>query len=241
MKRLLVAGMNAIYQIAPVFRMGDRGTMHNVEFTILEWYRIGDDYHTGIDLLTQFVQTVLEKTVSLRPFRDVFWKQTGVDPHRTTAERLRTLAENQNIAFPAGLDVESWIDLIFSELVQPFLDAVIVYDFPAFQSQLAATRTENDGVTVTERFELFVDGVELANGYHELLDGGELRRRFQETNAKRRVDGKAEIPVESRLIVAMESGLPACCGTALGLERLFMVQSGADSIDEVFAFPIEIA
>ena len=241
MKRLLAAGMNAIYQITPVFRQGDRGSMHNVEFTMLEWYRVGDDYRTGINLLDQFVQAVLKKNVVQCSFRNIFREYTGIDPFRTTAEQFQTFAESQNISFPDGLDAEGWIDVIFSELVQPSLDAVIVYDYPAFQSQLAQTRTESDGVTVTERFELFIDGSELANGYHELLDAAELRRRFQKTNEKRLADGKPAIPVESRLISAMESGLPTCCGTALGLERLFMVQCGADSIDEVFAFPIEIA
>ena len=241
MKRLLAAGMTAIYQITPAFRKGDRGKIHNVEFTMLEWYRIGDDYHAGIDLLAQFAQTILGKAASLRSFQDIFLEQTGIDPYRATAKRLRTLAGEQKIAFPDRLDTEGWIDLIFSELVQPSLDAVIVYDFPAFQSQLAQTRTGSDGVAVTERFELFIDGVELANGYHELLDAVELRRRFREANAKRRADGNPEIPVESRLMAAMKSGFPACCGTALGLERLFMVQCGADSIDEVFAFPIEVA
>ncbi len=241
MKRLLAAGLSAIYQITPVFRKGDRGTMHNVEFTMLEWYRVDDDYQTGMDLLAQFVREVLEITVRRRSFRELFLERTELDPLRSTSSEFRKLAEDKKIPFPDGLDDEGWIDLLFSELVQPTLDAVIVYDFPAFQSQLARTRTDGDGTVLVERFELFIDGVELANGYHELLDADELRQRFQATNAKRRQDGKPELPVESRLLDAMEHGLPACSGTALGLERLFMVRFGVASIDEVFAFPFEIA
>ena len=241
MKRLLAAGMKAIYQLTPVFRRGDRGTMHNVEFTMLEWYRTGDDYRNGMNLLELFVQNILEKNVARRSFRDVFRDRTEIDPHQATTAQLRALAETNDIPFPDGLDDESWVDLIFSELVQPTLDAVIVYDFPAFQPQLAKIRTENNGTTVAERFELFIDGVELANGYHELLDAGELRQRFRRSTEKRRLDGKPEIPVESRLLTAMEVGLPACCGTALGLERLLMVRLGADSINQVFSFPIELA
>ena len=241
MKRLLAAGMTAIYQLTPVFRRGDRGTMHNVEFTMLEWYRVGDDYHDGMELLAGFVRNILEKSVQRRSFRDVFMERTEIDPHRTTSRQLQRFAEKKGIAFPDGLDDESWIDLIFSELVQPTLNATIVYDYPVFQPQLARIRTENDGMAIVERFELFIDGVELANGYHELLDAEELRRRFRKTAEQRRLDGKPDIPVESRLLAAMEAGLPVCCGTALGLERLLLVKLGVDSIDRVFSFPIEIA
>ena len=241
MKRLLVAGMTAIYQLTPVFRKGDRGTMHNVEFTMLEWYRAGDNYRDGMELLADFVWNILEKTVERRSFRDVFRERTGIDPHRAGARQLQSLAETKDIRHPDGLDNESWIDLIFAELVQPALNATIVYDFPVFQSQLAKIRTESDGTAVAERFELFVDGVELANGYHELLDAEELRQRFRNIAEQRRADGKPEIPVESRLLAAMGIGLPACCGTALGLERLLMAKLGVDSIDQVFPFPIEKA
>jgi len=241
MKRLLVAGMTAIYQLTPVFRKSDRGRLHNVEFTMLEWYRVGDDYRDGMDLLAEFTRHILEKIVQRRSFRNVFRDCTGIDPHRATVRQLQSLAEAKGIHYPDGLDDESWIDLIFSELVQPTLAATIVYDFPVFQSQLAKIRTESDGTAVTERFEVFIDGVELANGYHELLDAEELRERFRKIAARRRLDDKPEIPVESRLLAAMDRGLPACCGTALGLERLLMLKLGVDSIDQVFPFPIEIA
>ena len=241
MKRLLAAGMTEIYQLTPVFRKGERGTMHNVEFTMLEWYRVGDDYRTGMGLLAEFVRSILGRTVERRSFRNVFMERTEIDPHRTNVRQLRSFVEERNIPFPDEPDDESWIDLIFSELVQSMPGATIVYDFPVFQSQLARIRTENDGIAVAERFELFVDGVELANGYHEMLDAEELRQRFCRIAEQRRLDGKPDIPVESRLLAAMTAGLPACCGTALGLERLLMVKLGAASIDQVFPFPIEIA
>ncbi len=251
MKRLLAAGMTAIYQIGPVFRKGDRGRFHNVEFTMLEWYRVGDDYKAGQRFLAELIEHVSGRTVRFCTFIDLFESKLGVNPHRATPRQLRTLAETNGVVWPESfLDPETddepgeaalgWLDLLFSELVQPDLDAVIVCDFPASQSQLARIRMENDDA-VSERFELFLNGVELANGYHELLDASELRRRFQETARRRKTAGRPDLPVESRLLQAMEAGLPPCSGCALGLERLLMTLLNADSIDEVLPFPIDRA
>ena len=289
MKRLIAAGMDAIYQIAPACRRGDRGAWHNVEFTMLEWYRRGDDYRAGRRLLAElaldvakqfFAETGLEpkrwaqKTVVERTFADVFEEKTGINPHWATCGDLRGFADRAKIAYPAsylgeesgafagngenggngetggsGATKDDWLDLIFAEAVQPELGsdaATVVYDYPASQSQLAKTRQEFDNerkkaFAVTERFELFVDGVELANGYHELLDASVLRARIETTSEERRRDGSSELPRESRLLQAMEAGLPACSGCALGVDRFFAVLIGAKSLDETLAFPIEIA
>ena len=289
MKRLIAAGMDAIYQLAPACRRGDRGAWHNVEFAMLEWYRRDDDYRAGRRLLADlalnvanrfFAETGLEpkrwaeNAVVERTFADVFEEKTGINPHWATCGDLRDFADRAKIAYPAsylgeesgaladngkdggnsetgetGATKDDWLDLIFAEVVQPDLGvdaAVVVYDYPASQSQLAKTRREFDNerketFDVTERFELFVDGIELANGYHELLDASVLRARIEATSDERRRDGSGELPRESRLLQAMEAGLPPCSGCALGVDRFFAVLIGAKSLDETLAFPIEIA
>jgi lysyl-tRNA synthetase class 2 len=273
MKRLVAAGMDAIYQLAPACRRGDRGAWHNVEFTMLEWYRRGDDYRAGRRLLAElalgvanqfFAETGLEpkrwakNAVVERTFADVFEEKTGLNPHWATCADLRDFADRAKIAYPDsylaedaenGATKDDWLDLIFAEVAQPELGvdaATIVCDYPASQSQLAKTRQEFDAerqktFDVTERFELYVDGVELANGYHELLDATVLRARIEATGEERRRDGSGELPRESRLLQAMEAGLPACSGCALGVDRFFATLIGAKSLDETLAFPIEIA
>ena len=139
-------------------------------------------------------------------------------------------------------DRDHWLDLLLVSCVEQHLgrDApTIVYDYPASQAMLAGVRDGDP--PVAERFELYVDGVELANGYHELLDAAELRRRNARTNEQRRADGKPMLPESSRLLAAMDHGLPACCGVALGFDRLVMAATGAKDICEVIAFPFDRA
>ena len=265
MKRLVASGMDAIYQLAPAFRRGDRGTSHNVEFTMLEWYRAGDDYSAGRRLLADLVESVAaafykrtgiapqawsRRRAVERPFGEVFLESTGLDPHRCAIDDLRRFADRRQIACPesyadsdGSTTRDDWIDLVFSEAVQPSLgfDApMILYDYPASQSQLARVGVV-DGCEVARRFELFVCGTELANGYDELLDSGVLRDRIAVVSEERRRDGSPELPRESRLLAAMDAGLPPCSGCALGVDRLLCVLIGADRIDDVVAFPIEIA
>ena len=255
MKRLLSAGMERIYQIGPVFRKGDRGRFHNVEFTMLEWYRIGENYLGAMDFLAELIHCTAERfgrkpSIAMSGFSDLFQKHTDLDPHRASCRQFKAFADRRGIFYPdsyplSGVeDRDLWIDLLFAESVQPKLDATIVYDYPGTQSQLAQLRTVNDSESdyvVAERFELFLNGIEIANGYNELLDADELRHRFKKTQRNRIFDGQASLPVESRLLTAMETGLPPCCGTALGIDRLLMVLFNAESIDEVLAFPIERA
>jgi lysyl-tRNA synthetase class 2 len=243
MKRLLAAGMKAIYQISPVFRKGDRGTFHNIEFTMLEWYQTGDDYHAGMKLLADLILEITGITVKFKTFWDVFETNTGLNPHQATAQQLHKAAELHGIFYPDSYvseSADSWIDLLFSELVQPKLDAVIVYDYCGSQSQLAKTRREGND-EISERFELFLHGIEIANGYNELLDATELRRRMEENLQYRLADDRSPLPTESRLLTAMEQGFPPCSGTALGIDRLLMVMLRAKAIDEVIPFPIETA
>jgi lysyl-tRNA synthetase class 2 len=149
------------------------------------------------------------------------------------------------VVAPASLgldDRDGWLDLLLVELVRPHLGRqrpAILYDYPASQAALAQVRNEQP--PVAERFELYASGIELANGYHELLDPGVLRRRNAETNALRAAEGKPRLPEESRLLSAMQSGLPPSTGVALGFDRLVMLAAGASRLDEVMTFPIDRA
>ena len=245
MKRLLAAGMRAIYSIGPVFRAGERGANHNPEFTMVEWYRVGDDLQAGMALLDQLVRRAMGGAASeVITYQEAFLRHAGIDPLVASVAELSALAVGKRLGVDASWsdDTDTWLDLLFSELVQPKLGAArptIVSHYPASQSALA--RIAEEDRRTAERFELFVRGVELANGYHELLDGGELMARNEQTEAKRVQLGRPRLPVSSRLIQAMQSGIPACSGCALGLDRLIMVAVRAQQIDEVLTFPIERA
>jgi lysyl-tRNA synthetase class 2 len=250
MKRLLAAGLDPVFQIAPVFRLGDRGQLHNVEFTMLEWYRIGDNYQTGMYLLAEFIRYLFEAMkieftgeIGYSTYQSVFESQLGLNPHTATIEELRTICDTRKIAYPDenwGDSLDDWRDLLFSEVVQPTLESVIIYDFPQSQSQLAKIRQDEE-YAVSERFELFLNGYEIANGYHEARDAGELRRRFQVNRERRLARGQAWLPINSRLLTVMELGFPQCSGTALGIDRLLMVMLDAETIEDVLTFPIETA
>ena len=157
----------------------------------------------------------------------------------------RPWQDKQGIEAPASLgseDRDGWLDLLMVERVQPHLGVerpTLLYDYPASQAALARVRPGNP--PVAERFELFVAGIELANGYHELLDPAELRARNSRVNAQRRADGKSALPEESRLLAAMDAGLPPAVGVALGFDRLVMLAAGAESILDVIAFPFDRA
>lgn len=245
MKRLLTAGLTAIYEITSVFRAAERGQFHNPEFTMIEWYRVGDDLQAAVVLLGELVKSALGvESVDVVSYQEVFLASTGVDP---LAASMNDLASHA-VALSLGVDNEwsedrdDWLDLLFSEIVQPRLGSqrpVIVTHYPASQSALALISPED--ARVAERFELFAGGIELANGYHELLDADELARRNALALEQRRRDGKPPLNGDSRLLAAMRAGLPACSGCALGFDRLLMVASGAERIDEVLPFPIERA
>jgi elongation factor P--(R)-beta-lysine ligase len=245
MKRLLAAGSPAIYQVTRAFRADEIGPLHNPEFTMVEWYRPGDDVVAGMSLLSDLSETLLGRGAARRlSYSAAFQQHVGLDPHTASAAELRTAAASCDIAAPASLgdDRDGWLDLLLAERVQPHLgrhEPAIVYDYPASQAALARIRAGDPAVA--ERFELYVDGIELANGYHELLDSAELRRRQAEANDHRRSDGKAALPVDSRLLAAMDAGLPAATGVALGWDRLVMVAAGGRDIREVIAFPIDRA
>ncbi|MCG8583733.1 MAG: EF-P lysine aminoacylase GenX [Pirellulales bacterium] len=251
MKRMLAAGNgddapNAIYQITRAFRDEEVGPLHNTEFTIVEWYRVGDTMDEGTQLLSELAEALLERGPADRvSYAGAFQQQLGIDPHTASTEQLASVAGDHSLVVPDSLspnDRDGWLDLLMAESVAPQLGSehpTIVFDYPASQAALAKVR--DGSPPVAERFELFVDGVELANGYHELTDPAELRRRNRKVNALRAADGKQALPEESQLLTAMESGLPASTGVALGFDRLLMIALGARSLADVIAFPIDRA
>jgi lysyl-tRNA synthetase class 2 len=246
MKRILAGGAQSIYQIGKAFRQSETGEMHNPEFTMLEWYRVGDDMEHGMDLLAELVETILEKPRTERmTYRDAFTRFSNVDPFECSVSELQSAAEQAGVWVLLPLDQASrdgWLNLILSRVIEPQLgrgSPSIIYDWPASQSALAIVR--EDQTPVAERFEIYVEGVELANGYHELLDAEELSSRNSINNQQRVKDGSPLLPEESRLLEAMRHGLPGCAGVALGVDRLVMLALGANSIREVLAFPIDRA
>ncbi len=245
MKRLLAAGGEAIYQIARAFRGGEAGRFHNPEFTILEWYRPGWDHHALMDEVEELLTRVLGTgTAERTSYGELFERHLGVDAHRDPPERLREAAADAGLD-AVGLDDadrDAWLHLLLSHVVEPHLGRgrpTFVVDFPASQAALARLRPGDP--SVAERFEVYVESVELANGFHELSDADEQRRRFERDLAERRERDLPEVPVDERLLAALEAGIGDCAGVALGVDRLVMLATGAESLAEVVAFPIERA
>lgn len=245
MKRLLAAGAGSIYQISSVFRNGERGEYHNPEFTMVEWYRLGDGLELAVEFLMDLVRVVLpeSKPISLT-YQHAFENLVGICPLTCTVDGLSQAAHRHGLQLGAdwGDDRDDWLDLLFSEVIQPqlgFQQPAIVTHYPASQAALACLSSQDP--RVAERFELFINGVELANGYHELLSPSQLEERNARTLLKRRQDGKNDLVPKGRLLAAMQAGIPASSGCALGLDRLLMVLTGAKRIDDVICFPIERA
>ena len=243
MKRLLAAGSGPIYQICKVFRDGERGRRHNPEFTMLEWYRPGFDHHRLMDEVDELLQAVLGVAAGERiSYGDAFRRYAGIDPHAASDSELRSRVTALGVAGVAELDRDDLLNLLLSHIVEPRLGAgrpSFLFDYPASQAALARVRPGDP--PVAERFEVFVGGLELANGFHELADPAEQRRRFEADLAERRQRGLPEVPVDERLLAALASGLPDCAGVALGVDRLVMLRTGARDIADVIAFPFERA
>lgn len=269
MKRLLAAGSGAVYQLGRAFRDGELGRRHNPEFTLLEWYRPGFDHHRLMDEVEELLDVTLGGLLGGRPaeqltYGEAFARHAGVDPFRDPTERLREAAARAAGGRAAGPgpdrlpdlreDRDAWLDLLMATAVEPRLGwdgapadgrprATFVHDYPASQAALARVRPAGASgePALAERFELFVAGVELANGFHELADPDEQRRRFERDLAVRRAWGLPEVELDERLLAALEAGLPPCAGVALGFDRLVMLATGSDSIAEVLAFPVDLA
>jgi len=238
MKRLLAAGSGSIYQICHAFREAETGRRHHPEFTLLEWYRVGYDYHALMDEVEVLIDTLSDRKNNYRRvrYRDLLIEHTKVDITCIQLPELREKSgELVTSADTDDLDFDQCLDLLLSMVVAPCLKGyVFVYDYPISQAALAKASSGNPAVA--ERFELFHDDLELANGFSELTDAKIQRSRFEKDNDSRATKGLPRYPVDEHLLAALESGLPECAGVALGLDRLLMVLLGLDSIDQAISF-----
>jgi lysyl-tRNA synthetase class 2 len=239
MKRLLAAGSGPIYQICKAFRDGEAGARHNPEFTMLEWYRPGFDLSALInECLTLFGELFPGAPSRSYRFRALFSDVTGLDPLTASDSELVTLAESHGA--PDGLNKSAAVDYLMATRVEPALPAgqlSVVTDFPGWAAALAETRFDEDGLEVAHRFEIYYRGMELANGYQELTDAAEQSRRFKRDSELRGAQGLSPMAADALLLAALEHGLPACSGVAMGVERLLMAQRYSDQIADVMTFP----
>lgn len=246
MKRLLAAGIGDCYELGRVFRDGEAGGRHNPEFTMLEWYRVGMPLEVLVDETMALVREALALVGrDARPvrasYRELFLDRLGLDPMTAPTPHLQ--AAFTGTIDPDGLGRDDWLDLLMTHRIQPGLPSdqlLAVYDYPASQCALAKVARRDD-IEVAERFELYLGPLELANGYHELLDATEQRARFERDHAVRRERGDVLPPLDEALLGALESGMPACSGVAVGIDRLLMAMLGTGRIADVLAFDFDHA
>lgn len=245
MKRLIAAGYGDVYQIARVFRDGERGRWHNPEFTLLEWYRLGFDDAALMREVESLASALLAPARTLLAAEQITYaealrRHAGLeDALRASLATLEAAAARCGIAYEGPLERDALLDLLMGLAVGPrlgFERPCFICDYPASQASLARMKPGNPPVAA--RFELYIDGVEIANGFHELADPLEQRRRFEADLEERRTRGQRAPPLDERLLAALESGLPECAGVALGFDRLVAVALGARSLAEVMAFSI---
>jgi len=241
MKRLLAGGSGPIYQIAQVFRDGEYGSRHNPEFTLLEWYRPGLDHHDLMKEVAALMYACLGEELGVEKisYTELFERQFGWSPLQVEIRQLEDTAvlcgiETGNLEYR-----DQWLDLLMSLVIEPNLGKqglTFIYDYPASQASLARLNPEDP--RIASRFELYYQGVELANGFHELADAAEQRKRFVAENHQRRQRGLRQLPIDENLLDALEQGLPDCAGVALGLDRLLMLRLGKTTLDEVLTFSL---
>lgn len=250
MKRLLAAGSGSIYQICKAFRNGETGRQHNPEFTLLEWYRVGFSLqHLMLDVVELFGQLSIAKGmiegVEYSSYSDVFKSVTGLDALDFAYDEYCSYAEQNGLADAVTVcerEHALWLDLIFSYKIQPNLkknSLHFIYGYPAIQSSLARVNENNH--KIVDRFEVFLNGVELGNGYNELTDSVEQEQRFDDENRMRKQRNLPVVNKDRFLIDALKVGLPQCSGVAIGIDRLLMVLGNFQQIDEVIAFPLQRA
>ena len=233
MKQLLAAGSGDIYQICRAFRASESGRLHRSEFRILEWYRLGFDHHRLMDEVEALLTPLLpHKTWRRTSYAALFREHIGADPHRASNDLLFTRAGlSMDLSPDAITDRSLLFDIIFSHQIQPKLssgEALFIFDFPKEQAAYALIRDETP--LLSSRFELLVDSVELANGYHEVTDPIEQAKRHQQERQRRQSRGLKDIDFDPAFIAALDSGLPACAGVAIGLDRLMMTAMAQDSL-----------
>lgn len=248
MKRLLAAQIGPIYQVCKAFRNGELGKIHNPEFTLLEWYRPGFDHHQLMNEVDDFLAIHLKTPKASRiRYQDLFLEYLDLDPFQAHLWELQTKAKDKQInvdkEIQSSLTRDDWLNLLMTHCIEPYLGfngPVMVFDFPGSFAALAKIRKMPQG-DVAERFEVYLYGMELANGYHELTESDTQEQRFYQDAALRKHLNHPEIPIDRHLVNALKAGMPECAGVALGLDRLLMLKINAKEIKEVIAFTIERA
>lgn len=245
LKRLVAAYQASVYQLSKAFRHEGSGRWHNPEFTMLEWYRVGLDHHGLMDEISELLQMILGTHKATRlTYQDAFIQCLELDPLSDTTQRIAEVfnACNIDLSDEYPIDHDGMLQLLFSYEIEPRIgqDApCFIYNYPASQSSLAKLNKQDP--RVADRFELYYKGAELANGFHELQNAQEQRKRFEHDNRLRRTFRLEEKPVDERFLAALEAGLPSCAGVAMGIDRMLMLKHGYTHIDQVIAFPVERA
>lgn len=244
MKRLLAAGSGAIYQISKAFRDEEAGHQHNPEFTILEWYRPDFDHFQLMSEVEELVCSVLACPPAQRlSYQAAFLQYLEIDPLSITTDELRQLCQQQDLGkWLQSEDRDTLLQVIFAQLIEPQIakeQPCFIYHFPASQASLAQIHQADP--RVAERFELYYQGLELVNGFHELTDADEQVKRFKSDNHFRQQKGLEEKAIDGHFIAALRSGLPECSGVALGIDRLVMLALNCQHIEQVLSFPISRA
>ncbi|RMG51682.1 MAG: EF-P lysine aminoacylase GenX [Gammaproteobacteria bacterium] len=242
MKRLLAAGVGDCWQVCHAFRGGELGALHNPEFTLLEWYRIGYDHYRLMDeveaLLGELLGPRLSAPAERLAYAEVFRRHLDIDPF--TGDQAQLEAAAGDVLPETPLDRDGLLELLMALRIQPRLPddrLTFIHDWPLSQAALA--RVLPGDPPRGARFEVYLGAVELGNGYWELTNATEQARRFEADNRRRRAAGRAEVTADPYLLAALESGLPDCAGVAIGLDRVLMLQLGRATLDEVLSFSWE--
>ncbi len=250
MKRLLAAGCPDIYQIGKAFRGGECGSRHEAEFTLVEWYRreftlagLRDECCELIFELSRDARQPVSQ-VQIHSYREVFIDMCAIDPLDTDIAALKTCAKrllgeqlHETLGNESGMDAAMWLDLLASHIIYPSFETnrlIVVTDFPQDQAMLARLKPENP--ELADRFEIFLNGIELANGFHELGDATEQAMRFESDRRRRRQLSLPDMLPDQKLLGALSAGLPDCCGVAVGLDRIIMVTDKHERIRSTMSF-----
>ena len=243
MKRLLAAGSGSIYQICKAFRLEEAGRLHNPEFTMVEWYRIGFDHHDLMQEAAELLQRILHcESCDFVTYQALFENTLEINPHTASVAELKACAIQRGLMIDL-IDKDDWLNVLLTHFIEPTLaleQPCFIYDFPASQSALAKIHCREDGIFVAERFEIYYKGIELANGFHELADSREQRERFEVELMARKVNKQHLTALDHRFIESLNH-LPKCAGVALGIDRLIMLALGKKSIKDVISFDFESA
>lgn len=241
MKRLLAAGLGDIFYLGKCFRDDEIGRSHNPEFTMLEWYRQGfDDRALAKELVDLILALKPGVGVFEKTYSELFIEHCGIDPISASVDELQNIAKTTCHVDWSDESKSTWLDLLFTHVIEPKLDAglVVVFDYPKEQAALARLTKNNNGDIVARRFEVFFNGMELANGYWELCDPHEQRVRFEKNRLERKRLGKKDVAIDEKFMSSLASGLPECAGVALGVDRLIMCLLGEKHISHVQSFSI---